>query len=315
MAASSPPSGARPVELDLDVPSRLLLAAQCALPHLPDAVSAQLAPLLTPETMVVIGGSVAAVAAGHALGVGFAVDVALGAVVVVALGSETIEACARLKTFYELAVEARYASDFDAAGRELAAFVTILGINVVAILLTRKSPAKLPQLKTLRTSVLRAGWRQYVSGLRFKVPRDKGMLWSRLGSWRHAERLAKSKGLTSLEMLLQDCGFFELYAKQFGSFEQVKAAGLQGVTEEIWRALSRRYAASLEGKVTAFVKAKDFAKAIASKEPMLVDEIEEIAEVMASNPKISLVEMIDVGSGKSWLMNRSDVLKAVGAVH
>lgn len=303
------------VQVALDAPGRLLLSAQCGLPYLSDEARQRLAPLLSYQTMVVIAGAIAVLGGAHVIGAGFVADVILGAVTVIALGSETIDAARRLQTFYDLAMAARHPPDFDKAGREFAAFVTIVGLNVALALLLRKGPPKLPKLKPLDPRTLASGWSAYVEGLVFKVPRDKGILWSKVGA-RSAERLATSKGLTSLEMLLKREGFMELYAKQFGSFENVKAAKLEHATAEIWRKVSQRFAASLEGKVTAFVDNPELGKAIAKgSEPILVDELWEIAETVSKNSKITMVEMVDVKTGRTWLMQRSQILKATKTFH
>ena len=298
-----------------DVPSRLLLGAQCSLPLLGDEANAKLAPLLSYESVVVVAGSVLALLAASTMGLGLAVDVILGVAAVAVIGSEAIEACRRLGAFYELCVDAKYPQDFEAAGKEFATFVIIVGVNVVLALLVRGRAVKAPTVKILDSGALRAGWFSYVERLTFRVPRDKGVLWSQLGA-RHAERLARSKGLTSLEMLLKREGFLELYARQFGTFKKPTAAGLEGVTLEIWQRVSRRYAASLEGRVSAFVSHPQLAAKVAGgREPILVDELWEIAEAMRANPKISSVQMIDVSTGQSWLMLRSQILKGVGPMH
>ena len=79
-----------------DVPSRLLLGAQCSLPLLGDEAKAKLAPLLSYESVVVVAGSVLALLAASTMGLGLAVDVILGVAAVAVIGSEAIEACRRL---------------------------------------------------------------------------------------------------------------------------------------------------------------------------------------------------------------------------
>ena len=258
------------VVVPADIPSRLLLGAQCGLPLLDDEARAKLAPLLSYESMVIVAGSVLAVLAANAMGWGLAVDVVLGLAAVAVLGSETIEACSRLRRFYELCVAAKYPQDFEAAGREFASFVTIVGVNVALALLARGRGVKAPKAKALDMGTLRAGWGSYVARLTFRVPRDRAVLWSQIGM-RQAERLAQSKGLVSLEMLLKRQGFYEVYGKQFGTFDKVKAAGLEDITREIWSTVSRRYATSLEGKVTAFVSNSRLgARITKGQEPVLV---------------------------------------------
>lgn len=314
-AKTTRPGALSSVYIELDTPARLLLGAQCSLPFLGDEVREKLAPFLSYESMIVVAGSIAALAAANAVGAGVAVDVVLGIVTVAVLGSETIEAVKRLRNFYELAIAARYAKEFEEAGREFAAFVTIVGVNVFLVLLSRANMRKAPKPKALDSNLLSAAWDAYVERIVFKVPRDRGVLWSKIGAL-NAERIAEMKGLTTLEMLLRRAGFEQLYARQFGTFKQVKAAGLQKVTGRIWTSVSRRYVASLEGKVTAFVGERRLSTVLAKgEEPVLIDELWEIAEAIQTNPKISLVEMVDVFTHKTWLMQRSAVLKSVSRLH
>jgi hypothetical protein len=274
-----------------------------------------LAPLLTLEAMAVLAGSVLVVAAAHAVGAGMVVDVVLGVAAFAVIGGETLEAGRRLVEFHRLAMAARYPQDFEAAGRELAAVITSVGFNVIVVLLARRASARMPRVKPPNAATLRAGWQPFVANIGFSVPRDQGMLWSKLGDWRVARKVAQQRGLMTLETQLDAHGFFPLYNLQFGSYEQVKAAGLESVTEEIWRTLSRRYAASLEGKVTAMVHNRQLAASLSRKEPFLVDELEEIAELMRLNPKITSVEMIDVSTSRTWQMLRSDVLRSTRLSH
>jgi hypothetical protein len=309
---SSPP---HVIQIDMDVPARLLLSAQCSIPFLSDEIKQKITPLLSYETMAVVAGSVSVLIASHSVGIGFAADVVLGIATVAVLGAETVEAGKRLHKFYDLALAAKYKQDFDKAGREFACFITIIGINVALVSLTKVKVGNLPKLKPLDSNIVSTGWATLIDRLSLKVPRDQGILWSKIGM-RGAERIAQSKGLTSLEMLLKREGFYELYAKQFGSFDNVAASGLDKVTAEIWRKVSCRYVANLEGKVTAFVSQKQVGSALTKgNEPILVDELWEIAEAMQVNSKISSVQMIDVSSGRTWIMQREQVMKAMRTVH
>src|ERR1039457_5357474 len=91
-----------------------------------------------------------------------------------------------------------------------------------------------------------ARWTRFIEAIEFKVPRDKGMLWSKLGNSAKAEAMAQQKGLTCLEMELRKNGFFELYENEFGGTKN-------SVTAEIWKMVSRHYVQSLEGRVTGYV--------------------------------------------------------------
>ena len=271
--------------------------------------------------MAVLAGSVIAIGAAHAVGVGFAADILVGAVVIATIGQDALEAARHGRNFYALATSATSEKDFERAGREFASFVTIVGINTLLVLLLRARPAGSVSRVAVMGEKTSAAWMAYISKIKFVVPSGKGILWSQIGA-AQAEAVARSKGLVSLEMLLKEEGFLDLYAKQFGTYENVKARGLDSVTTDIWRAVSKRYAASLEGKVTAFVHENRLSAELVKRaepilkpgergvNPVLIDEIEEIAEAMLANNKISSVEMIDLSSGKSWLMLRDQVLRA-----
>jgi hypothetical protein len=315
MASGPERKAGSPVQVAPDIPARLLLAAQCGLPFMADEVRAKLGPLLSYESMVIVAGSVLALAAANVAGYGAVVTVALGVATVAALGYETIEAFKRLSSFHELAMAAKYEQDFEAAGREFAAFVTIVGVNVLLVLLTRQRPLKTPKRPPLDPELLRAAWRSHIRHVRFKVPRDQGVLWSKVSA-EQARTLARKRGFTTLEMQLEREGLLQLYNRQFGSFDEVKAARLESVTGEIWLSLSRRWAASLEGRVLAFVDEAVLGQHIqAGKPPLLTEELSTIANIMQGNPKISSVQMIDVKTGKTWLMLREQVLKATATSH
>ncbi|WP_342117774.1 hypothetical protein [Pseudoduganella sp. OTU4001] len=323
-AVPGPVSGAhlksgKTVNLPTDVAARLLLAAQCGMPLLPSDVKQRLAPLLTYESMAVIAGSLLAIGAAHAFGIGFAADILVGTVVIATIGQDAIEAASHAKSFYSLAINASSQDEFDRAGQAFASFVTIIGINTLLILLMRARPApKVSQLAAVGEST-RAGWMAYIGKIKFNVPSGKAILWSQIGA-RPAEVVARGKGLVSLEMLLKEEGFLELYSKQFGKTQS-------SLTGDIWREISKRYAASLEGKVTAYVHERRLAAEFVKRaepmlqsgqkgiNPVLVDELEEIAEIMLNNSKITSVEMIDVSSGRTWLMLREEVINAAKTTH
>jgi hypothetical protein len=269
--------------------------------------------------MAVIAGSLLAIGAAHAIGIGFAADIVVGTIVVATIGQDAIDAARHGRNYFSLASNANSQEDFERAGQAFASFVTIIGINTLLILLLRARPAPGVSPLAAMGETTRAGWMAYIGKLKFSVPNGKAILWSQTGAGQ-AEAIARGKGLVSLEMLLKEEGFLDLYARQFGTTQSA-------LTADIWRAVSRRYAASLEGKVTAFVHERKLAGELASRmepmlqpgqkgiNPVLVDEIEEIAEIMRNNGKITSVEMIDVSSGRTWLMLREQILKSAQLTH
>ena len=167
-----------------DVPARLLLAAQCGLPLLPSEMRQRLAPLLSYESMAILAGSVVALSVAHAFGVGEIVDVIFGVVTVAVLGSDAIRAGRHARAFYRAALAAQTQKDFQRAGSEFAQFVVIAGIDTVIVLLSRARPRATAPGETIEMNVeatsVRASWFSYVDRIVFSVPKDKGMLWSKL---------------------------------------------------------------------------------------------------------------------------------------
>ena len=312
------------VSVPLNVAAKLLLAARSGLPLLPAEVRQQLAPMLTLEGFAVIAGLVVATVVAHAVGGVFAiaVDVVIGAFTFAIVGRSFLEAGRHPAAFYYTAQSATTEQDFDNAGREFASFVSIAGINTVLLLLARGQLQRgVRNLQSLRTGeivmpkggpeVLRAGWSSFINRLKFEVPENKGVLWSRLedvgpdgtivkGDVR-AEVLARQRGLKTLEMALKDEGMLE--EEDLNQWRR----------EEQWRPASNRWAASLKGKVTAFVNNPKLYTALVqageqlSKEPLFIDEIETIADIIQNNGKITSVEVIDVSSGQTKLMLREQV--------
>jgi hypothetical protein len=292
-----------------DDPGKLLLAAQCGLPMLPLAIRKQLAPLLTYESMAIIAGTAIAVAGAHAIGVGFVFDIILGGVTFAIIGSDLIQAGKHASNFYQLAIAAKNTSDFDIAGKEFASFVTLAGINVILALFAKSTVSRITRPVVNQEAKL-AAWYSFISRIKFIVPRDKGILWTKIEAI-EAERLARANGLVSLEMLLKEEGFLDLYSQQFGTLKNVKSMKLEKVTESIWKMTSKRYVESLEGKVTAFINRKSLHAKIAEREPIFIEEMWDISEAMEINNRIHSVEIIDISTGRKWFMLRSEVLKAV----
>ena len=137
-------------------------------------------------------------------------------------------------------------------------------------------------------------------------------------------RIGGTRGGVTLEMLLKDNGFLAAYEETF--------AGVQNATtEQIWRALSEKYARSLQGRVIAFVNEPELAAAIknapstsikdlpvgepAISKPQILNELMEISDVMERNPNISVVEIRDLSNPNVTIkvMSRTQVLESKAA--
>ncbi|MGA9997472.1 MAG: hypothetical protein WBP93_18780 [Pyrinomonadaceae bacterium] len=107
--------------------------------HLSPEVSAKLMELVTPEALAILAGTATLWAAGHFFGVSEFVDVVLVGLGVYALGGEAITAGKELTGFVTGALNAKSDSDLDTAGKHLARFVTIVGVDVAIAVLLHKT--------------------------------------------------------------------------------------------------------------------------------------------------------------------------------
>ena len=207
------------------------------------------------------------------------------------------------------------------------------------VLIARRSGKTSAAASVATQEQVLARWYTLIQRLELEPPPpNKGVLWSKISS-NIAEIInAKKNGLVTLEMRLEDNSFLELYLREFGSYETTKSKGLDHVAGKIWQLVSKKYARLLEGKVTAYVDNKAVArgtaeeydkalnaaveKGVASSRtdaihhgagsdagPVFITELEEIAELMASNSKVTSVNVVDVKTGQTWHMTRQDVFE------
>ena len=179
-----------------------------------------------------------------------------------------------------------------------------------------------------------ARWQKFIDAIEFNVPRDRGMLWSSVGGFRPAERLAKDKGLVTLEMSLEKTGFQELMHNEYGLYKDMSPATRE-ITGKIWTMVSKKYARSLEGEVTGYVhrtthyakldqaaktriiqeptsvSLRDVQKMINPNDPVLVSEVEEIRQMLLGNPKITELTLIDVQTGEAFGYLTPEVLRSL----
>jgi hypothetical protein len=312
-------------ESDID---RLLEAAYAALPLMPEEVRNQVANMLTREAMAVIAGVAVVWAGSHFFGVGAVVDVVFAGAAYLAVGWDAFQALRGFADYYQRAVRARTPEDLQAASK-LFAQAMISVINAVGWGKLGKWLGK-GAGRFLESSAVQLGrWQRFIQAIEFKIPRDRGMLWSKLGKPEEAEKLARGKGLTCLELELKKTGFFQLYAKDFGDVQN-------GVTKAIWKMVSERYVQSLEGEVTGYVhRAKYFAhlneeaarvakasgrgtqelhaikQNINPGDPVLVSEVAELSKMLLSNPRITHVRLVDIETGEDFGYRTREVLESL----
>lgn len=309
---------------------RLLDAAYRALPLMPEQIRDQVAELLTPQAMAIIAGVAAVWAGSHFFGVGVVVDVVFAGVAFATIGWDAIRAMRGFVRYYDLAVHARTEPDLDAAARSFAeallAIISAVGWGKLGHWLG-KGVRRVAVVE--KAAVQLSRWKHFIDAIQFKVPKNQGMLWSKLGDSRAAERLARQKGLVSLEMELKKTGFFTLYNREFGKVQNE-------ITQKIWTMVSERYVQSLEGQVTGYVhRAKhfehiranaekaakaagkdmdqlhEFKKLINPGDPVIVHEVDEITQILLRNPKITELTLIDVKTGEAFGYRSRELLESL----
>ena len=112
-------------------------AMERSLPYLPENAKEIVRSLLKPETLAIIGATLAVWAGSHFFGVGEIVDVILLLVGVVTVGFAVFEGASEFYDFMDGAMNARSDADLDLAAQHFARSVTLLGIATVQALLMR----------------------------------------------------------------------------------------------------------------------------------------------------------------------------------
>ena len=107
------------------------------LPKLGPETRAQLAAIITPESIAIIAAVLVAWVVSHAFGVGEAIDIILLVTGVVAIGMAVFSGLDHLYKFASGAYAARSTNDLDVAADHLAQAIGILGIQAVLALLFR----------------------------------------------------------------------------------------------------------------------------------------------------------------------------------
>jgi len=183
----------------------------------------------------------------------------------------------------------------------------------------------------VRRKLLERYWRQwesYIDGISLPpLAPNEGVLWARLPDGaEHAKTIAASDGMKTLEMQLGPLRVEERYRLAVAQLTQLMGDSrlVQGEIwdqfgRKVWEKLSRRYAEGLSGRVRAHVRFggdSGLSKLTTDKlgraghEAIIWDELEQIADWMTVNPRITSVELVDVFTGRTKIMLREDVLRA-----
>jgi hypothetical protein len=322
------------LSINADVPHRLLRGARAGLLYFPEVVRERISSALTLENMAFLCAAIAADIALSGTGVGVVFNVVLGAAVIVFVGTDAIHGCRQLASFYYLAKTARSDQDFAKAGAEFARGVTTLGIDAVIVLLTRRAGRTLrgevegadaetaAAGETKASARSKAGavaetveecrlrWKTYINDWNLRVPPNKGALWSKLfepeldgivkSKFSDADvamRLAAQDGRLTLESKLPD----DFWKKYRAEFPDVNGKPVRNdKTKGIWKMLSEKYAAGLEGLVIAYVDSDEVIISIDKGEPpLLTHEVKTIQDQIAKNHKITSIIFKDVWTFKS----------------
>ena len=138
--ASPPPTSLGGVSVEhWSTIDKIASAIRRALPHLSGEAASKLAGLLSPVSLGILAGTLVVWAYSHAIGVGEAIDILIAITGFLFVGWEAWSAIKHLVSFARLSVGAKTESDLDSAGDHLAKAVTIIGIDVVIILITHRS--------------------------------------------------------------------------------------------------------------------------------------------------------------------------------
>ena len=143
-ALPPPPEPAQPLPPQTLV-NNMVSAMTKALTLLPGEIAAQVQELLTPTSIAIMTGVFAAWAVSHAVGVGAVADVLLAALGVAYLGLDAIRAAKLLYGFLNHCMPPAPPGAIDDAAREFSQLVTLVGIDIVSMILLGKAFKKARQ--------------------------------------------------------------------------------------------------------------------------------------------------------------------------
>ena len=107
---------------------------------LPGEAAQQLRVLITPEALGIMAVVTGLWVASHLVGVGFLADLAMIGLGILTIGTAAIEGSDKLVSFAIKTERAKNEADLNAAARDLADAVTLLGISAISVLLLRGGP-------------------------------------------------------------------------------------------------------------------------------------------------------------------------------
>jgi hypothetical protein len=123
----------------LSAEERVGEAMRRAIPLLPSAVQEAIEAMLSPESLIIIAGSLILWAGSHVFGVGEIVDIILMVGGFLMLGKSVLDLADDIFKFARLTVSGRTDGELDEAAKCFARIVVIGGIDIIMALLLRKS--------------------------------------------------------------------------------------------------------------------------------------------------------------------------------
>lgn len=168
--------------IQMDLQSKLQVVLTKAASLLPSEVGEQLLIMIAPQALATMASVVVIWAGTHFFGIGEVADVILLVVGWNAIGGVAFEAGRKLYDFAVKTNSARAEVDLDAAAKDLAEAITLIGINTILILLFRKKPG----------DIFKRPYKGIV------IPRYSGEVASRMnlprnGGWRYTPTIKITK--------------------------------------------------------------------------------------------------------------------------
>ena len=142
-------------------------------PKLPGEIREEFAAILTPTTIAITVGVLAAWAASHYFGVGFVVDLILLVGGIILVGWQVFSAADDLYNCVKITWSAKSIADLDRAATHLANFIAVVGVTVFMAIIAKGAKgqvSKLSQLAKSRPYYMKVlGWSQKPDGVLRKL--------------------------------------------------------------------------------------------------------------------------------------------------
>jgi hypothetical protein len=245
-------------------------------------------------------------------------------VVIVVVGTQAIGSVREFLSFYRLASKAGTAEEFQAAGKEFARGVALLGMATVTTLMAGRAKSRSFGAATgaADAAAAEAAWVALADSIEFEIPANEGVIYAGISEKEAVEAIANSRNPAG--KIINDIASRHGWTQE--NMEADFGPGFSARTYRLWERLSLRYQRSLKGVVTAFIDSTrvrldhrlfgDLGETPgAGPEVEITDGkytpsviLTELEELMSSNPNITQIVVKDLKTGKSW--NYSPTMKS-----